>query len=220
MNQLPPDITALIAAERAAPDPSAALMNSVRSQVTQSVRHAPLGHAVRGLAIKLVVLAVVIAAGALVYYASHPFEGHAPTWAQPVEASSADITDTVELTQRESPVVAAVPTATFPTAARRIAANNTPAAPRADIARMLTTAWQRLSADEAAQALELVEQVEALDAQGPLEEERHALEVSALLALHRNDEARASAQLFVERYPQSIHAQLVRRALTNEGGRR
>lgn len=48
---------------------------------------------------------------------------------------------------------------------------------------------------------------------GALSEERDALRVQALLVLGRTEEARVNAQRFVQMYPQSLFASLVRTAL-------
>jgi hypothetical protein len=55
-----------------------------------------------------------------------------------------------------------------------------------------------------------------LHADGALAEERAALEITALAKLHRMDEARAEAIHFRRVYPNSLHQDLVTRALTLE----
>lgn len=78
---------------------------------------------------------------------------------------------------------------------------------------LLHRAWDALGRGDAAAALDAVELDATHHPDGPLAEEREALRIDALLRLSRTDEARDRARAFAARYPDSIHRDLVARAL-------
>ena len=78
---------------------------------------------------------------------------------------------------------------------------------------LLRDAWRALSANAPARALELVDIDQRAHPGAPLAEERGALRVIALARLHRAADARAAKVRFVAEYPDSVHRELVERAL-------
>lgn len=77
-------------------------------------------------------------------------------------------------------------------------------------AQLLHAAWM---AHDPARALALVHQDAQLHPDGPLAEERAAIEAIALANLHQVDDARAAATRFYSLYPNSTHRALVERAV-------
>jgi hypothetical protein len=72
---------------------------------------------------------------------------------------------------------------------------------------------RRALADDPDRALALTRQVEREFPNGLLEEERRALEIRALAALGRDDEASGAAKGFLAKFPDGPHAAAVRRAI-------
>jgi hypothetical protein len=72
---------------------------------------------------------------------------------------------------------------------------------------------RRALADDPTRALALTRQVEREFPNGMLEEERRALEIRALAALGRADEAQSAAKGFLAKFPDGPHAAAVRRAI-------
>lgn len=72
---------------------------------------------------------------------------------------------------------------------------------------------RRALADDPDRALALTRQVEREFPTGLLEEERRALEIRALAALGRGDEASGAAKGFLAKFPDGPHAAAVRRAI-------
>lgn len=81
---------------------------------------------------------------------------------------------------------------------------------------LLAHAWTALSGGKAAEALDLVELDLRNHQAGPLDEEREALRIRALVELGRLDEARKLVVAFAQRYPTSIQLSLLER-LTKTG---
>jgi outer membrane protein assembly factor BamD (BamD/ComL family) len=73
-----------------------------------------------------------------------------------------------------------------------------------------------LSAGDPEQALKLASEDEQLHPDGVLGEERDAVRISALVKLHRMDEARSAASRFIQEYPTSVHRVVVERAMSGE----
>lgn len=78
---------------------------------------------------------------------------------------------------------------------------------------ILLRARRALAADDAGGALEATEEHASAFPRGELSPEREAIAIDALLALGRSDEARARAERFASRWPSSVYAARVRRAL-------
>ena len=78
---------------------------------------------------------------------------------------------------------------------------------------LLARAWGALQQGEAGLALALVERDHTAHPESEFAEEREALRIAALLRLHRLAEARASAKVFVARYPNSVHRPRIAPAL-------
>jgi hypothetical protein len=89
-----------------------------------------------------------------------------------------------------------------------------PAAPPADDEpTLLHHAWDALGHGDTATALATLELDAKLHPTGGLAEERDALRIDVLLRLSRTDEARTRAREFAANYPDSIHGDLIARAL-------
>lgn len=78
---------------------------------------------------------------------------------------------------------------------------------------ILLRARRSLAAHDARGALEATEEHASTFPRGELSPEREAIAIDALLALGRSDEARARAERFASRWPSSVYAARVRRAL-------
>lgn len=69
------------------------------------------------------------------------------------------------------------------------------------------------------EALALVELDLRSHPSGPLDEEREALRIRALVAVGRLDEARTLTTAFAQRYPSSIQLTLLERLTKTDGGK-
>jgi len=242
MSDLPRELADLYAADRAASASNGARA-AVRAKLAATVGHAPLGAAVGGglgVAGKvLAVLALTVGVGAATVAALHHSSAHmapapAPRIAHaPIAAAAPAPVAPQVASPTSSPVPPAVPPPvahpshrTAPlvpvTAAAAPPAPATPAAvqaPAPSEAALVRDAWLALSAKDPARALELVHDDERLHPDGPLAEERSALDILALAALGRIDDARAAATAFDARYPASVHHDLIARAIAKEASR-
>jgi outer membrane protein assembly factor BamD (BamD/ComL family) len=81
-------------------------------------------------------------------------------------------------------------------------------------AELIAAAWSALSDHDAELALTLARRDEVEHPTGALAEERAALRIVALAHLDRLPEAKASADAFRQKYPNSVHRELVAAALT------
>lgn len=90
---------------------------------------------------------------------------------------------------------------------------------RPDETSLLAEAAQAGAHSDPARVLELVAEHARLFPHGALVEERDALELEALLALGRRDDAQSAARRFAANYPHSVHEPLVQRALAQETSR-
>ncbi len=120
-----------------------------------------------------------------------------------------------------APMIAPEPTITTtspepaPPSARETPSTNAPSAQAPagpSQTELLAQAWQAL-ATRPAESLRLVELDAKLHAKGALGEERDALQVQALAALGRRDDAKTLATRFLARYPQSVHRKAVEGSL-------
>jgi hypothetical protein len=212
----PPDgLTDLFAAEKAARvvDPSA--HSVMRARLAAVVGKTPLGHAVVGGVLggagkALAIIAITVAAGAGTVVAVR--HGRTTQTAKP--AVSLRTTAPVATTPPPTPPVAVSEIAPVVSSAShaRVAIK----APEPSEPDLLARAWTVLSAGEPEEALRLADQDAQLHPDGVLVEERDAVQISALVKLHRMDEARSAASRFIRAYPTSVHRDLVERALQPE----
>lgn len=77
---------------------------------------------------------------------------------------------------------------------------------------MLASATRALAARDATAALAHVDEHAARFPAGVLAEEREALRIEALLLANRTADARAAADAFRRRYPDTLHYRLIERA--------
>jgi hypothetical protein len=222
LEPLPDELKRLFDAERAAPTGQTAARAGIRAKLATSVGKATLGHATIGIGIAgktIVALALAVAAAG----------GGAAAWVEHARApmhhsSPIDVAPAARVAVIEPATVAPPPAATGsaveppprPVSAVSSATPRPPASPPPSTeAVLLRDAWIALSADQPARALELADTDERAHGSGPLVEERDALRVLALAKLGRADEARAAATQFATRYPNSVHGELVRRAVSH-----
>jgi hypothetical protein len=217
VDDLPGELCELYAAESATPAALPTTRAAVRARLAATVGVAPLGHAAAagtiGTAGK-VIATVAILAGlgggtiALVHGrdeappSRHDDAALAVEPAPQLPAPPAPIANA----PAPSPVIAAPPRSVpRPSRAQHEAVSDEPT--------LLRDAWHALSADAPARALELVEIDGRAHPGAPLAEEREALRVIALARLRRASDARAAEVRFLEQYPDSVHRELVQRAV-------
>lgn len=217
---LPETLSALFAAERAAPLADLATPALVRAKLDASIGTAPLGAATATksalLAAKVLMgIALVVGVGAIATrtrtQASRPAPVAAVVTPMTETPTLAPIAPPPELVAPEEPMPAAPPV-------RPAAVHRPKTAPRVAIAaepvpsqtELLRDAWSAMATGDAKRALALVLRDEQLHPRGALDEERDALEVEALARLRRFDEARSARDKFLARYPSSIHRTRVR----------
>jgi hypothetical protein len=78
---------------------------------------------------------------------------------------------------------------------------------------LLARAWQALARHDPQTTLSLLDDDQRRHPHGALAEERDAMRVQALAAVGKRDEARARADAFFARYPQSVHRAAVEKAV-------
>jgi hypothetical protein len=216
----PPDgLTDLFAAEKAAPVLDTSVHSVMRARLAAVVGKTPLGHAVVGGVLggagkALAIIAITVAAGAGTVVAVR--HGRTTETAKPAVSlrTTAPVASTPPPTPEPaaaSEIASAVPSATMPSHARVAIKAPEPSEPD-----LLARAWTVLSAGEPEEALKIAEQDAQLHPDGVLGEERDAVQISALMKLHRMDEARSAASRFIRAYPTSVHRALVERALQPE----
>jgi hypothetical protein len=214
----PPDgLTGLFAAEKAAPVLDTSVHSVMRARLAAVVGKTPLGHAVVGGVLggagkALAIIAITVAAGAGTVVAVR--HGRTTETAKPAVPlrTSAPVPSTPPPTPEPaaaSEIASTVPSATMPSHARI-------KGPEPSEPDLLARAWTALSAGEPEEALKIAEQDAQLHPDGVLGEERDAVQISALVKLHRMDEARSAASRFIRDYPTSVHRDLVERALQPE----
>jgi hypothetical protein len=222
----PPDgLKDLFAAEKSAPVFDSSIHSVMRARLAAIVGKTPLGHAVVGGVLggagkALAIIAIIVAAGTGAIVAVK--HGHATETAKPAIAL-----------QARAPAPSTFAPAPTPPPASHIApaaqqaesvtakpqdpsprvATKTPEQSEPDL---LASAWTVLSAGEPKQALKLADEDAQLHPDGVLGEERDAVRISALVKLHRMDEARSAASRFIQEYPTSVHRGVVERAMNGE----
>ncbi|CAN5861700.1 hypothetical protein BH11MYX2_BH11MYX2_34500 [soil metagenome] len=225
MTDLPPELQALYTAERASNVADLAGRASVRAKITTSVGavRPGAGSATRTaltVAKVLVAIALVVGAGVLATRSSHVASGgHATPIAATAGASPVVPAVEIQSAPRGLPPTTAAPQSTAanvsaetprvaPTKnvrARKAGPVTSDQAPSQTQAELLHAAWLALSSDEAKSALSLVERDAADHPTGALVEERFAIQIEALAALHRTSEAEALFTRFASLYPDSVH---------------
>ncbi len=220
IEQPPPELAKLIAAERAAPVASQAVRAAIRAKVAASVAGVPLGAAAVGATSGLLgagkiiaIVAVVVGAGTVaVVKTQHrtPQTAHAAPLVMRAEPATPPppVPPAAFESPAPAPVLIRTPAVPHPTALPP--ARATPAPSQAE---MLQEAWADLSRGEASQALDLAARDEALHADGALSEERAALRIVALAKLGRMAEASQANAVFAATYPNSIHRSAIAHAL-------
>ena len=230
-DEVPSELADLINAERAAAVAPAAERAAVRTKIAASAGKAALGQAAASAALGgvgkvIAVIAITVAGGAAALVARRhsdtvpPPKTSAPAQraqvAPPPDATPiASVAESVvtHASPSEAPPVAAVsrPTRTVtmaPSAPSPAAATVIPSQPE-----LVRRAWAALKSADAAGALEIVKQDRSEHPEGPLAEERDAIEVLALIELQPGADARAFAAGFLNHYPGSIHRGLIERAV-------
>jgi type IV secretory pathway VirB10-like protein len=227
IEQLPPELAKLIAAERAAPVADHAMRALVRAKVAATVAGAPLGAAAGATAAAaaaggaigagkiIAIIAVVLGAGTVAVVKSQqqaaPMHEHAaPVASAVIEAPMPSPLLTPVSIAEPVPPPAPPPPAPPPIRPHVVAAPQ-PSAPSQ--AELLQQAWAELGRADAASALDLVTRDEKLHADGALAEERAAVRILALAKLGREREALDENIEFTTKYPNSIHRDAIARAL-------
>jgi hypothetical protein len=219
----PPDgLKDLFAAEKSAPVFDTSIRSAMRARFAAAVGKTALGHAVAGSVLggagkALAILAITVAAGAGTVAALN--HGRTSDTAKPAE-TSASVASTFTPTPTPPAAIdiapatqAAEPLAAKPPHSSPRVASKTPEQSEPDL---LASAWTVLSAGEPEQALKLADEDAQLHPDGVLGEERDAVRISALVKLHRMDEARSAASRFIQEHPTSVHRAVVERALNSE----
>lgn len=241
-DEVPTELAELITAERAAAVAPTAERAAIRAKIAASAGKAALGQAAASTAFGgagkvIAVIAIMAAGGAAALIArgrsdiASPPKTSAPSQeaqvvpppdptpiapvtesvvaapaapaAPPVAAPSPQAAPPVAVVSRPARTVTVVPSAPSPAAATII-----PSQPE-----LVRRAWAALKSADAAGALAIVKQDRTEHPDGPLEEERDAIEVLALIKLQPGADASAVAAGFLDRYPASIHRGLIERAI-------
>jgi len=200
IEQVPPELSTLFAAERAAPPPTTAVRELVRAKLAASIAAAPLGvGASLGIGKLVTIIALVLGAGTVAVVKSQSASTPPPR----AQIAPVAHVEPWELSREppEPPPAVVAPVEAAPPVAK----------PR-DV--VITSAGAALSNHDPARAIELAQRDEHDHPDGVLAEERAAITIVALARLDRADEAYAAAELFSRRYPNSIHRDLVAKALT------
>jgi hypothetical protein len=202
----PPDVLRdLIAAERTAPVVNDAMRTVIRAKLSSTLgiagtaASASVGIKLLGIAIGIVGVVGVASHVTRSEVAAAPVITHVSS--APIEPPQVDVVAEV--------AVAAPPIQ--PSVARKPAR----VAQRTQVA-LLAEATRALSDGDALRVLALVDEDLRAHRDAPLAEEREALRISALLALHRTSDARAVATRFLSRFPHTSHRALVERAIAQE----
>jgi hypothetical protein len=222
----PPDgLKDLFAAEKSAPVFDSSIHSVMRARLAAIVGKTPLGHAVAGSVLggagkALAIIAITVAAGAGTVVAMkhrRPTETAKPSIALQASAPAASTLASLPTTPAASvtapSVQAAEPMVAKPGHPSQHVASKTPEQSEPDL---LASAWTMLSASEPEQALKLADEDAQLHPNGVLGEEREAVRISALVKLHRMDEARSAASRFIQEYPTSVHRDVVEHALSGD----
>jgi hypothetical protein len=227
--ELPPELADLFAAERTAPTTTASGRSAIRSRLAVVLVGVPLGAAasVLGGAGKIIsIVAIAVAAGggtiAVVHHASRSSAASAPasrsTDVHPPATHVAQpaVVEATPPPPAEPPAPMTAPMkSSLPTAARTIhhpvASPPPPTEPQ-----LVRDAWTALSANDAARALQIIDQAATLYPAGVLDEERDAVHIVALAKLHRIGDAQAAAARFADQHPTSVHLALIERALHDQ----
>jgi hypothetical protein len=222
----PPDgLKDLFAAEKASTVIDTSIRSVTRARFAAAVGKTPLGHAVAGGVLggagkALAIIAITVAAGAgAVVAVKHGRTTETAKPAVPLQASApvastfAPAPEPAAATDIAPAAQAAQPSAAKPQRASSRVAVRAPEQSEPDL---LARAWTVLSAGEPEQALKIAEQDAQLYPDGVLGEERDAVRISALVKLHRMDEARSAASRFIRQHPTSVHRALVERSIREE----
>lgn len=225
-DELPAELRELIAAESVAPGAAASERAVVRSRLAASVGAAPLGHAAAaaaGLGVPAKMIATIaIVAGigggtvAVMHATKDPparsrAASHVTTEPPAPRPAEVDVVrDDAGVVVDAAPALQVAPVESV--APRPMQRPLRATASQPSQTELIRNAWHALAAKDPERALDLVETDARVHRDGALAEEREALRIVALARLHRLDEARATAATFVDRYPNSIHLDLVKRA--------
>lgn len=140
--------------------------------------------------------------------AHHPSPAEAPAPSPDLVEATPD----TEIAAAPTPSPVAAPSSRPPSSSRPV---TTPSLDSSWELPQLESARTALAAGDAAQALTLVEDHARRAPGSALREEGRALEVLALVALGRRDEAQAAAAAFAARHPQSLFLPRVQRAVSS-----
>lgn len=207
IEQVPPELSTLFAAERAAPQPTTAVRELVRAKLAASIAAAPLGvGASLGIGKLVTILALVLGTGTVAVVKLQPASATPPPPAQVAPVAHVEPWELSHDLPEPPPAVVA-PVETAPPVAK-------PHVVAIAESELIASAWAALSNHDPARALELAQRHAHDHPEGVLAEERAAIKIVALARLDRADEANAAAELFSKRYPNSIHRDLVAKALT------
>jgi hypothetical protein len=206
---LPPELRDLFAHERDVP---AADRVEIRQRLERSIGTppAPAGSGLAGK--KLLLVLAGVATVAAIWFARRDTSVPVAAPESPAIASAAEPEVEHAAPAREP----APPPAVEPPASVNTAPAISPAAapaPRSSQAELLARAWQALAGNDAAATLKLLDDDRRLHPDGALSEEREAMQVQALRAAGRTDDARAHGRRFLERWPQSVHRHAVAKAV-------
>lgn len=215
IEQLPPDLAALIAAERAAPTASSAVRLAIRAKVATAVAGAPLGMAATGLGIGKVIaiVALTIGAGTAAIVGAKAHGTHPEVARQTPATVIAPHAEAVPQPLEEQPAAQPLMVQATPPVARSRPVAHPVTASQAE---RIKQAWNALSTGDPTEALVIVDRDNAEHPTGALSEERDAVQIVALARLGRFEDARLVADRFRLRYPSSIHLELIARSLAKE----
>ncbi|HTJ44060.1 MAG TPA: hypothetical protein VL463_18265 [Kofleriaceae bacterium] len=207
LTPLPDELRALFEAERASPIANEAHRAAIRAKLGATVGGATaFGGAAKVIAL---IVGVAIAGTAATWYLRDrdraPAAAIATTIAPPRSVPPALTPPPPSRTEEPAP----------PRPPPPHARSRTMHAPAPTEASLLADAWRAADRDPE-RALALVAEATARYPDGALAEERDAIRIEALAAAHRDDEARAAAGIFLDRYPDSVHRPIAEAALRGE----
>ncbi|HEY4178199.1 MAG TPA: hypothetical protein VGM90_15235 [Kofleriaceae bacterium] len=230
MTDLPPELQALYSAERASNVADLARRASVRAKVAASMGSAPLGagsaaRTALTVAKVLVAVALVVGAGVLATRGGHVARSGLASPVPAVASAPPVIPVAIRPAPHEMPAAVA-PTMSSSVSAetprlaptthvrpRKVALATPDPTPAQTQAELLHAAWLALSHEQPNDALALAQTDAAEHPTGPLVEERLAIQIEALAALHRTTEADALFTRFASLYPGSVHRSRLAQAI-------
>lgn len=201
LEPLPPDLRELFGSER---DVSPAERVAIRHKLEHTISASPSAtSAVASKALWIVIGGVVIAT-AIWWFSTRERAPAAPPIAPQLSTTAEpELAESLQANEPAPPPAAPSHTgAPAPSHTAAPAPSHTAVPSQADL---LARAWQALAKHDTTTTLQLLADDRRFHADGPLSEEREAMQVRALVAAGRATDARAQAKRFFERWPTSMH---------------